>query len=69
MVILWKSVLLAVQVAFVAAEILASALPPLLDATIDDLRAGLEGGSFNSVALVTVRYHTARGTEIIRLLM
>lgn len=30
------------------------AFPSLLDATIDDLRGGLDNGSFTSVTLVTV---------------
>ncbi|KAK4208622.1 putative amidase [Rhypophila decipiens] len=38
------------------------ALPSLLDATIDDLRAGLEDGDFTSVELVTA--YIARITEV-----
>jgi len=47
--------ILALQASLAIAEIVPYALPSLLDATIDDIKAGLESGSFNSTTLVEVR--------------
>ncbi|KAK3312991.1 glutamyl-tRNA amidotransferase subunit A [Apodospora peruviana] len=51
MIALWKLVFV-LQAALVTTQLTASNFPPLIDATIDDIKAGLESGLFNSVALV-----------------
>ena len=54
MITFWRLLLSSACVRTVSAQL---RVPSLIDATIDDLREGLEAGAFSSVDLVTVRFH------------